>query len=35
VVILIIVLLMGCIWHDREIVPAADWEGEINREIQV
>ena len=22
------------IWHDREIEPAADWEGEINREIQ-
>lgn len=22
------------IWHDREIEPAANWEGEINREIQ-
>lgn len=22
------------IWHDREIEPAADWEGEINRKIQ-
>lgn len=22
------------IWQDREIEPAADWEGEINREIQ-